>query len=330
MVAWKKQRANDGGMTVRDKLLVQTDLMGTVGSLTAPLTNWALRTPWIRKILEQVLGIHQKRTILPFQAETFTKWWSKHSAPARPQPVTGKVVFFPSCLVNYQNPDIGKAAIQVLEKNGIEVVVPPDQRCCGMPRFDLGDIDGMIKAAEHHTALFRPYVEQGYDLVIPAPSCSLMFKREYPSLTDSSEMTQMAERTFDLCEYLMLLKRDNRLSLDFPQPPGKVAYQIPCHLRDQNIGFKSKDLLELTGAQVHLIEKCSGHDGAWSAKTEFFDLSMKIAKKAVRDIEGEGFDVVASDCPLSALQLDQALGRPSSQPTLHPIQILRNAYGLPS
>ena len=88
--------------------------------------------------------------------------------------------------------------------------------------------------------------------------------------------------------------------------------------------------MELTGAKVHLIEKCSGHDGTWSAKKEFFDLSMKIANKAVREIKDENFDAVASDCPLSGIQLDQALNAPLSRPALHPIQIVRNAYGLPS
>ena len=120
------------------------------------------------------------------------------------------------------------------------------------------------------------------------------------------------------------------MNLDFSANPGRVAYQIPCHLRDQNIGFKSKEAMELTGATVQLIEKCSGHDGTWGAKVEFFDMSMKIAKKAIRDIEEESIDLVASDCPLSALQLDQARGiKPNSQSrTLHPIQIIRNAYGL--
>jgi Fe-S oxidoreductase len=232
--------------------------------------------------------------------------------------------------VTFQVTDVGKAAVQILEKNGIEVLVPPNQQCCGMPRFDLGDTEGMQRIAEAQCQQFLPYVDEGYDIVIPAPSCSLMFKREYPYLQSTPEMTRLAERTFDVSEYLMQLKRENRLSMDFLQNPGRVAYQIPCHLRDQNIGFKSKELMELTGASVHLIEKCSGHDGAWSAKKEFFDMSMKIAKKAVREIKDEKFDFVASDCPLSALQLDQALDAPPSRPALHPIQIVRNAYGLPT
>ena len=330
MAAWKKQRTAEGGATWRDKLLIQTDFIGKLGSLTAPLTNWALRTSWVRSLVEQIAGIHKNRQVLPYQSETFTRWWTKRTSPSPTHTNRRKVAFFPSCLVTYQVTDIGKAAVQILEKNGIEVIVPPNQQCCGMPRFDLGDTEGMAKIAEAQYQLFSPYLDQGYDIVVPAPSCSLMFKREYPYLKATPEMNQLADRTFDLCEYLMKLKRDNKLSLDFPKNPGRVAYQIPCHLRDQNIGFKSKELMELAGATVHLIEKCSGHDGAWSAKKEFFDLSMKIAKKAVREFKDEHFDVVASDCPLSALQLDQALDAPSSRPALHPIQVVRNAYGLPS
>jgi Fe-S oxidoreductase len=328
MAAWKKQRTAEGGASWRDKLLIQTDLIGKLGSLTAPLTNWALRTSWLRSLIERMVGVHKNRQVLPFQSQTFTHWWDQRKPASISSGGNRRVAFFPSCLVTYQVTDIGKAAVQILEKNGIEVVVPPNQQCCGMPRFDLGDTDGMAKIAVSQHQLFAPYLEQGYDIVIPAPSCSLMFKREYPYLNPTPEIKKLSERTFDLCEYLMRLKREGKLSLDFQANPGRVAYQIPCHLRDQNIGFKSKELMELTGATVHLIEKCSGHDGAWSAKTEFFDLSMKIAKKAVRDIQDERFDVVASDCPLSGLQLDQALQNAPTQSTLHPIQVVRNAYGL--
>ena len=87
--------------------------------------------------------------------------------------------------------------------------MPPNQQCCGMPRFDLGDTEAMQRIAEEQCQQFLPYIEQGYDIVIPAPSCSLMFKREYPYLKASPEMTRLAERTFDVCEYLMRLKKDN-------------------------------------------------------------------------------------------------------------------------
>jgi Fe-S oxidoreductase len=233
-------------------------------------------------------------------------------------------------LVNYQATDVGKATVQVLEKNGVEVALP-DQSCCGMPSFDIGDTAAMVAAAERTIASLKSWVDQGYDVVIPTPSCSLMVKREYVSLVAGDEAKRVAEHTYDISEYLMKMKREGGLAMDFTQKPGRVAYQVPCHLRDQNIGFKSKELMECAGAKVEVIEKCSGHDGSWSAKVEFFPLSMKIAQKAVRVVEQAPADLVASDCPLAGLQLDQAgagahAGGKSSQ---HPIQIVRDAYGLP-
>jgi Fe-S oxidoreductase len=242
-----------------------------------------------------------------------------------------KVALFSSCLVNYQATDIGKATVQVLERNGVELVLP-EQQCCGMPSFDIGDTQAIQQAARANVASLHPWVLQGYDVVVPTASCSLMLKREYPELNSDEKTKQVAERTFDICEYLMKMKKDGQLASDFPQKPGRVAYQIPCHLRDQNIGFKSKELMEFAGAHVDVIEKCSGHDGAWSAKTEFFSLSMKIAGKAVRIIEQTPADLVATDCPLAGLQLDQAGAsvHVGGKAALHPIQIVRDAYGLPS
>jgi Fe-S oxidoreductase len=201
-----------------------------------------------------------------------------------------------------------------------------------MPAYDIGDTAAIQQAAASNTASFLPWVEQGYDIVVPVPSCSLMWKREYPEVVGGEGVKKVAGRTYDICEYLMKLKREGSLSDEFTRKPGRVAYQIPCHLRDQNIGFKSKELMEVAGASVEVVEKCSGHDGSWSAKTEFFPLSMMIAKKAVRAIEQVPADVVASDCPLAAVQLDQAgaAAHVGGLQTKHPIQIVRDAYGLPS
>ena len=277
-------------------------------------------------MFEKVLGLARNRQVLSFAKESFPQWWKKRKITT-PSSAQRKVVLFPGCIVNYQATDIGKATIQVLETNGVAVVVPEGQRCCSMPSFDIGDTDTMVQTAQHHLNLFQPYLAQGYDLVVPTPSCSLMLKREYPYVVATPKMQALAERTFDVCEYLMRLKKEGALSLAFTPNNQRIAYQVPCHLRDQNIGFPARQLMELTGAQVELIEKCSGHDGSWGAKVEFFDLSMNIAQKAVRSIATSEPNLVVSDCPLAALQLDQA-GATSSegQSTRHPIQIIRDAY----
>lgn len=330
MILWKKRLAQERGVSWRDRLLVRTDFMGTMGSLTAPITNRLLGNRLFRRLVELLAGVHRDRRVLHFSGETFPRWFGRRAKQIRHGAPVKKVALFSSCLVNYQATDVGKATVQVLEKNGVEVVVP-EQQCCGMPSFDIGDTHAIQQALKANVASLHPWVAQGYDIVVPTASCSLMLKREYPELSQDEKTRQVAERTFDVCEYLMKMKKDGQLANDFTKSPGRVAYQIPCHLRDQNIGFKSKELMECAGAQVELIEKCSGHDGAWSAKTEFFQLSMKIAGKAVRAIEKQPVDLVASDCPLAGLQLDQAgaSSHAGGKAALHPIQIVRDAYGLP-
>ena len=331
MIAWKKRLAAERGVRWRDRLLIMTDAIGKLGSATAAITNSLLRNNVVRRLLQQIVGIHQDRQVLHFSSETFSRWFGRRTKPLSPDPPTRKVALFASCLVNAQVTDVGKATVQVLEKNGVQVVVP-EQRCCGMPNFDIGDTQAIQQAARSNVASLYPWVLKGYDVVVPTASCSLMLKREYPELQPDEQTKQVAEKTFDICEYLMAMKKAGQLAMDFTAKPGKVAYQIPCHLRDQNIGFKSKELMECAGAKVEVVEQCSGHDGSWSAKVEFFPLSMKIAGKAVRAIEQTQADLVASDCPLAGLQLEQAgaTAQIPAKSVRHPIQIVRDAYGLSS
>ena len=340
MVGWKKLQAQEGRARWRDRLLVRTDWIGRLGTFLAPLANWANAQSWFRGILHRVAGIHRDRQLVKFQEETFPHWFARTSETRQPKtrqaevgaggallagpPPALKVALFSTCLVDYHSAEVGRATVAVLEKNGVEVV-RPEQQCCGMPHFDTGDIPAILNKAQANVAALKPWVDRGYDVIAPVPSCSLMLKREYPHLLPSEDVKLVASRTFDVCEYLMKLKKQGRLDTNFPHRPGKIAYQIPCHLRDQNIGFKSKELMELTGAAVEVIERCSGHDGTWGVKVEFFDLSMKIAAKAVREVEAAQADLVVSDCPLSGVQLTQAGG---GKPTLHPIEVVAQAYGL--
>ena len=335
MIAWKKRLGAELGFPWRDRLLVRTDLMGKIGSRLAPLVNRVLRTPWIRTLMEWIGGIHRDRHVLPFASETFSRWWGARQPSGRargehriPAAGTRKAALFAGCMVTYQATDIGKATVQVLERNGVQVVVP-DQQCCGMPLLDLGDTDAIAKAARANLRSFDPWLKAGYDVVSPIPSCSLMFKREYPALVPGEATALLAERTFDVCEYLMRMQKTGELVTKFQQASPSVAYQIPCHLRDQNMGFKSRELMELAGAKVTVVERCSGHDGTWAAKREFFPISIGIARKAVRELDEASAEIVVSDCPLAALQLEQAGASGSSgRRALHPIQIVRDAYGL--
>lgn len=318
-----------GGAALRERILASVDAVGKLSSAAAPLVNSLNDSRLARVALEKTLGVHRDRLLPTFAGETFLDWWQRRggaTAPSERAPARDRVALFVTCSFNYNAPEVGRAAVAVLEKNGCEVVVPP-QRCCGMPYLESGDVDSARECQLRNVDAFLPFVQAGYTVVVPGPTCSLTLKKEYPVLGGGDRTAAVAGATRDLCEYLMRRHAEGRLSLDFTRRPGKILYQVPCHLKVQDIGFKSRDLLALIpGAEVVTVEACTGHDGTWSMKKEYFPISMEIGKPVFEQVKAERPDAVSTDCPLAGVQIRQGTGRT----TKHPIQILADAYGLPA
>ena len=238
-------------------------------------------------------------------------------------PANLRIALFATCSVEYNDPGAGKATVAVLEKNGVDVSLP-SQRCCGMPYLDGGAVkEAKALIADNVRSLARA-VREGREIVVPGPTCSYMLKQEYPWLDGSEDANLVTAHTRDLFEYLSGLHARGQLDTHFPQPPRKIAYQLPCHLKAQNLGTRSADVLRLTGAEVETVERCSAVDGTWGMKKEYFQLSLKLAEPLFKSIEAAQPDRVATDCPLAALQINQGTGRTAE----HPIRILASAYGL--
>jgi Fe-S oxidoreductase len=234
-----------------------------------------------------------------------------------------RVALFATCTVEYNDPAIGRAAVGVLEKNGIDVRLPK-QRCCGMPYLDGGAVDECRALMRDNVKTLAAAVREGCEIVSPGPTCSYMLKQEYPWLDGSDDAKLVASHTKDLFEYLAALHADGALDTRFPRTLGNVTYHVPCHLRAQNIGTRSADVLRLVrGTTVDVVERCSAVDGTWGFKKEYFELSMKVAKPLF-DAVKQGGPVAATDCPLAAMQIGQGTG----QKARHPIQLLADAYGL--
>ena len=222
-------------------------------------------------------------------------------------------------------PDVGKAAVQVLEKNNC-VVASPKQKCCGMPYLDGGDVKTAVKNAKYNIEQLISYVDDGYDIVVPGPTCSYMIKKEYPSFVEGDESRRVAEHTFDLFEYLRRLHKDESLNTDFKNSIGTIALHAPCHLRAQYIGTPARDVLSLVpDTEVNLIEECSAHDGTWAMKKEYHELSLKYGKKLFDKVNAADAHECAGDCPLAASQITEG---GVEQKMGHPIILLNNAYGL--
>jgi glycerol-3-phosphate dehydrogenase subunit C len=324
MLRVRSAEARAKGVTLQDRFLGNTELVGRLGSLTAPLSNWMNKFPPNRALMQAVAGIHKDRKLPLFRRETFSKWFDQRKRQVPTASAEKRVALFATCSVEYNDPATGKAAVAVLEKNGVDVAVPA-QRCCGMPYLDGGAVKEAKALIADNAASLARAVREGREIVVPGPTCSYMLKREYPWLDGSEDANLVARHTRDLFEYLAGLHAEGRLDTRFPQPPGKIAYQLPCHLKAQNMGTRSADILRLTGAEVETIERCSAVDGTWGMKKQYFTLSMKVAEPLFRGIEAAAPDRVATDCPLAALQINQGTGRTAQ----HPIRILAEAYGLP-
>lgn len=319
----RRVRREAAGLSLRERMLSNPDRLGRLASPVAPVANFVNALPVVRWAMEKTAGISARKELPRFAGETFTAWFQKRPKPALAVEPSARVVFYPTCSVEWNRPEIGKAAVQVLEHSGVEVVVEYP-RCCGMPFFDVGDVPAAVEARTDVVRALLPWVEKGYTVVTPGPSCSLMIKKEYPWLGGGDAVERVGKATCDLFEFLMELKGRQRLVLDFPRAPKSIAYHLPCHLKVQNIGFKSRDLLALTGATVTMVEKCSGHDGTWAMKAEYFDESMKVGQKLFDGLAAAKAEVIASDCPLASVQIRQGMG----VPVLHPAEVLRNAYGI--
>jgi glycerol-3-phosphate dehydrogenase subunit C len=325
---------NRGGSPWRDKVLSSTDTVGKLAGIpvVAEIVNAVNRSAVGRKVLDAALGVHPAAPVPPYHSNTLRKQLARRRQPtlaAQAAGVTrGKVALFTSCYGNYNEPDIGLDLVKVFEHNGIEVALLERENCCGMPKLELGDLQAVAELKTKNLPQLTAMIERGYDIVAPIPSCVLMFKQELPLMfPDDAEVAQAKQRIFDPFEYLALRHKFGLMRTDFTRPLGKIAYHVACHLRVQNIGLKTRDVLQLIpGTTVEPIERCSGHNGTYGVKRKFRDTSMKIGKPVIQRVQASNADFYASDCPMAGHQIESGLE--NGPPPTHPLTLLSMAYGL--
>src|SRR5918992_3002829 len=323
------------GIKFRDRLLSSTDALGKLAAIpvVAQTVNALNKNPLSRSALQAVLGVHKDRDLPPYASRKFRS--AKPAAKTFPvrdgNNTPGKVAIFATCYANYNEPVMGHDLVALLEHNEIASVLVEKEVCCGMPKLELGDLEGVSKLKDANIPVLARYAKDGYAILAPVPSCALMFKQElalmYPGDADTAAVR---DAMFDPFEYFVLRKKDGLLKTDFKHELGKVSYHIPCHSRVQNMGQKTREMLEsIPGTEVTTVERCSGHDGTWGVKTEYFDNSMKIGRPVFRQMAAAEPAYVSSDCPIAARQIMQGMGDEAKQAVkAHPLSLLRKAYGL--
>ena len=333
MLRANAMRRENGQVSLRNKLTTavigRTNAIGKAAISMGVVTGVVMGAKpgsLIRKVVEKTAGISSVRLLAPFARIRFSTWFKN-----RPKTTMlnrqAKVAVFPTCLVEYQDPGIGQDLIKVYERNGIECSLAGEVSCCGAPFLHSGDVDAFIKVAKKNVKMLADEVRAGNEIVVPQPTCGYVLKKDYVDYVGGADATLVAENTYDAAEYLIRLHKTDGKSLDLNftgELPETITYHAPCHLRAQNIGLKSRDLMKLTGAKVKLVQQCSGIDGMWGLRAENVHLSIPIAEKLGRMINDAQGDVVTGDCHLANTAINEQTGKQA----FHPLQVVARAYGI--
>jgi Fe-S oxidoreductase len=333
MLRAKAFRFRKDGARFRDRVLTSTDLVGKLAGIpvVAQVVNAANRAAPTRRLLESVLGVHAGAKLPEYHSKTLRKRLKGHRSDQTAQAAgktTGKIALFATCYMNRNDPGPGEDLVAVFEHNGIPVRMAEKERCCGMPKLELGDLESVAAAKDANIPVLAALVDEGWDLTALVPSCVLMFKQELPLMfPDDPQVLKVKNAFYDPFEYLMLRHKEGRLKTDFKAGIGKVAYHAACHQRVQNVGQKTREVLSLVpGASIEIIERCSGHDGTYAVKKEFHESAMKIVRPVVERVRKAQADHYGSDCAMAGRHIEN--GMKDGRAAEHPISILRRAYGI--
>ena len=333
MLRAKAIKAKKGEVRLRDKILSATDVVGSLAGIpvVAQAVNAVNKTAVGRQLLDATLGVAVDAPIPDYHSNNARKQLAGRELKVEPNPTAetrGKVVLFTTCYGNRNEPDLNLDLVKVFEHNGIPVKIVSQEKCCGMPKLELGDLETVARHKETNIPALKQAIDEGYDIVAPIPSCVLMFKQELPLMfPEDADVQAVKASIFDPFEYLMLRHKAGLLRTDFVAELGKVSYHVPCHLRVQNKGLKTRDVLKLVpNTNIDVIERCSGHNGTYAVKKEFRPASVKIGKPVMSRVEKANPDHYTSDCPMAGHQIETGL-KDAKEPE-HPLKLLRKAYGI--
>ena len=328
MLRAKAIKFRKGKTKSRDKFLSSTDIVGKLAGIpvVTQMVNGLTASASGKKIIEKTLGVHPHAKLPKYHTKTARKRLDKTVAES--SATDNKVVLFVTCYNNYNEPEIAQDLVKVFTHNDISISIMEKEYCCGMPKLELGDLESVKKLKNKNIPVMLRWIEQGWDIVAPVPSCVLMFKQELPLMFPNDvDVQRVKEHIYDPFEYLYGKHKNGKLNTEFKNSLGKIFYHASCHLRVQNIGLKTRDVLSLVPqTQLEVLERCSGHDGTYAVKSEFHEISMKICRPVVNKLKNAKADYYSSDCPMAGHQISNGM-QDQSEPT-HPMTLLRIAYGL--
>ncbi len=306
-----------------EKILTNTQLLCEVGSLSAPLSNLALRAGGVRTLMEKIIGLDRERKLPPFSRKTARMLLASKVMPARK--TRSKVALFLSCQSNFGDPRAEAwAAVTLLERFGFQVMLPK-VRCCSMATINSGDLEGARKDMVFNLETLEPIAQEGIPILFTEPTCLLALKSEYPRLIEEERSRIVAQLCEDIHEFLLKMvesRGGTRSQVGHTGP--KVGYHSPCHLRALGQGDAPAKLLEATGKVqlVRLNDLCCGMGGTFGLKKKNSRLSRKMGRELANEIRESDVSIVASSCAACRMQIEELAG----VKTVHPLVLLESIY----
>jgi len=312
------------GATLRDRLFANVDTLARLGSATAPLSNVATAIPGVRSILKRVIGIAKERPLPSFQRNTLRDWFERRGPAVSADESINKVLFFPDTYTNYSNPEIGRAAIRVLEAAGVHVQIF-NRTDSGRPAFSKGFLDEARETARKNVQSIVPRTEAGWDIVFVEPSDAVMFQWDYLDLLSGEDVESVAEHSYGICEYLDIHGLDS--NIDWTEPDTSLLYHGHCHQKAAKKDHHAVGVLRRAGYAAEPLDSgCCGMAGSFGFEAEHVEMSKEIGSILFEQIEDRDGKTVVAPGESCRTQLDDWDGTDEEPP--HPVELLAEAIAV--
>ena len=304
-----------------NQVLMAAELMARMGSFTAPLANWFMRNALFRKGMEKVVGIDRRRQLPDFSRKTLVKRFRRRGTRKVAKAVH-RVAFFMDLYANYNAPQLGMAAIELLEALGCEVVIPP-QKGCGYPYIGYGNLKKARKVASENVHRLAPFVEKGYEIVTTEPTAAYCLKVSYPKLLDNHRQSlAVAEHSHEFFSWVQMLE-DKAPADEHTLLRGRTCgFHIACHQRSLGAGSHAINFLKRRGAQIKVVETgtCCGMAGTFGLKKGLlgYELSQAVGEPLFEEFKTAGVEVIVTESSVCRIHLQEGTG----MKVLHPLELL--------
>jgi len=330
------------GLPLRERILSNVDLLGRIGCAMPSIANASLNFRAVRAVMEKTLGLSARRSLPHYANERFDRWFARRngsvaavydrrnkngSAFAERRYSRGRVILWDDTFVRYHEPQIGIAAVKVLEALGFEVALAKNRQCCGRPAFSQGNLDAAARSGKHNVDLFNSAGSQlsSTPILFLEPSCWSMFVEDYRELKiENAE--DVANRCFLFEKFVDDLLGQEPDALRFKNGSATVAIHAHCHAKSlMNPAFMRRLAERLPGKKATVLDTgCCGMAGAFGALAEKYDLSVQVAGQLLDRIDNQppGTEIIASGTSCRHQISDLTNTRPK-----HMAELLASALG---